>query len=1496
MRLPLACAALLAFAPGLPVWGQVISVPLTISAGASFDVIDGETELSAEQQAIVQAAMAQAQAQSQSGGNAKANDPKQKRLQKIQQMQFDRRPSVILKAWLEPAPKPPKLPPLPAEPASAPDKPAAEGAADTDNKSEPAEQEADKPAEAAEGGTAEGATEQPADEPAATDSAGSEGGDETPAADAPAAEATPNESAGPSAEEKAAAEKAAADKATADKAAADKAKAERAAIEQVRADLTFDYELKLFSRHVTLGDWAAVQEYLASLDKYEGRELYGRMLEMLRAGPNGGQPQLNPQLLQRMLLDAADPATMQAMLSAGGQGGGAAFIERNQFSMEDIAGLILAAPHALDDNTFNRLGTLLRQAIAAGNDLEILLQALNLGVEAAEPKLTRRQTAELLFASGEEVRGGTYLPSLEDAAEDQDAIALNLLARHFLALHAKDRKAEQLEQAWRATQAVLPIPVEEDPEEEEAATAPAVVPAPAPAAPAEGAAAPASATARPARAVRIAGAAIGLAPAAAPTATVTAAPAATSAPAPGSGTFAAAPAKPATPADPAAQAEAEAKKAAREKRSRLRAAKHEALRRAVELAPRVRKELGEQWLDESFSAHVERGREILVAIGTLVSTNLASHPTDAGFRLKTLELQHAAVAALLRASPERAAEWHDTLSLLATSWLREAQVSQELDQRSRMGPGWQHDRYGNYFYVEQDTEISPLRYSNGAAQPIKTNELLDVRPSEQWLALVSADLGPKFTSTFAQLYLKVNEDALAFPYIEKLAATHADKARELANQFLRVWISNHNPNEQRDYGNPFYYYWGYERRAERIPLTRSKQERNLQELAEWIKRLRALPIGELDESLLTRAFTTAHSKAEVYRLEAIESVFGQLDHLKPRALAEMIQQMRGNLATVWQAPDVQKQAGTNRREQDIKAEVLRGFEVARTVCQRGLAKYPDHWALVQAEAAVMHDENEYQQQLEKRSEFSEVRGEALERFAEAAELYGQVVAELPEDEQSIGLYEQWFYASLGSVDLARITGNKVADQRQPALIREALLALPGETAEFHLSKFANDLFTRASSAKPELKYRYLKAGFEVVGDHKLAQEARKLMDYYGDLVTEIKLEARIDGPDVIGHNQPFGVFVNILHTKEIERESGGFGRYLQNQANNQSYYYNFGRPLENYRDKFRDIVMQSLAEHFEVISITYQDAEVNSRALPEYGWRTTPYAYLLLKAKGPEIDKLPPVRLDFDFLDTSGYVILPVESPAVPLDAKGDSPPARPANDVRIVQTLDERQADEGKLILEVRATARGLVPELDELVDFQPAGFDIVKTEDGGVSVTQFDKEARENSIDSERIWTISLQAAAEQPDQRPDKFQFAAAKMPVKEMLYQRYDDADLVAVEPAIALEERYASRDFAWLWLSLGAIAVVLALAATSLWLWRRRRPAAASRFAMPSELTPFTVIGLLRDIQLNNGLSEPAHRELAASIVRLERHYFLMPEQVEPNLHDIADRWVRETAR
>jgi hypothetical protein len=174
--------------------------------------------------------------------------------------------------------------------------------------------------------------------------------------------------------------------------------------------------------------------------------------------------------------------------------------------------------------------------------------------------------------------------------------------------------------------------------------------------------------------------------------------------------------------------------------------------------------------------------------------------------------------------------------------------------------------------------------------------------------------------------------------------------------------------------------FGFERKAESIPLTRSKQERNLRELADWVRKLHALPISPVDEKLLAQAFTTSHSTAEVYRLEAIDSVFGSTHDLKPETLAELVQQMRTNLAGVWRQPDVQEQNKTRRRERDIRAEVLRGYEVARGVIDRGLKEHPDDWSLVLARASVMHDENDYRQEIDPNLEFTKHRAAAFEGF------------------------------------------------------------------------------------------------------------------------------------------------------------------------------------------------------------------------------------------------------------------------------------------------------------------------------------------------------------------------------------------------------------------------------------------------------------------------------------------------------------------------------------
>ena len=96
-----------------------------------------------------------------------------------------------------------------------------------------------------------------------------------------------------------------------------------------------------------------------------------------------------------------------------------------------------------------------------------------------------------------------------------------------------------------------------------------------------------------------------------------------------------------------------------------------------------------------------------------------------------------------------------------------------------------------------------------------------------------------------ELFLKVNEPEAAFPLIEQVASSLKDEGARLAGRFLEVWTEKNDPNSAKRKTNRFMYAYGYNPQADGIPLTRSRQDRNLQELGGWVKRLRALPVGSL---------------------------------------------------------------------------------------------------------------------------------------------------------------------------------------------------------------------------------------------------------------------------------------------------------------------------------------------------------------------------------------------------------------------------------------------------------------------------------------------------------------------------------------------------------------------------------------------------------------------------------------------------------------------------
>lgn len=912
------------------------------------------------------------------------------------------------------------------------------------------------------------------------------------------------------------------------------------------------------------------------------------------------------------------------------------------------------------------------------------------------------------------------------------------------------------------------------------------------------------------------------------------------------------------------------------------------LRRTVELSTLVEKELGQAWLEESFTKNLERGIRVLSELGVAAASEMPMTVQDSDRRKTLLSLQNKAAEALVKNSGDTAAQWRDTLTMLASHWINEAQVADAYASSSSQNSMMQYDRFGNFFYMDgSDPRFSGGNY--GGVAPISVLDLLELQPSPAWTGLIHAELQPKLAAMLAKLHLKVKEEAKAFPQIEKLAPSQPVLARELVHEFLRAWTRNHDPNSEQRMFNPYMYIYGYNEQAGGIPLSRSRQQRNLAELSAWVARIRALPIEPIEEDLLAQAFTTCHSSAEVFQVESFVAVFGQIDTLKPETVASLATTMRGNLASVWRQVRVQEAYKTKRKEKEIQAEVLRGYQVALSIVANARQKHADDWRLQLAEATLMFDENAYRQTVAPTSEFADQRQATFAQFQRAADLYRTAVPTMNARQHSTDVYDYWFYAALGATDLGQISHENQPVPGQFPLILQAIQSLPGKTADEHLGRFANQLFTRMGTVQPQAKYRFLKAGFEIVGDHPRALEAKKSFEYYNDVTSEIKLVAEIDGSDVIGHTKPFGVIFKLFHTTDMERESGGFEKYVQNQTQS-PYSFNYGRPNEDYRNKFQESTTKALSENFEVISMTFEEPKsMKSRPSDREGWRETPYAYVLLKARGPQIDRLPPIQLNLDFVDSSGFVVLPIESAAIVVDASPKESSARPFADLELLQTVDERQAADGKLILEVQGKAKGLVPELSEILDLNFPDLEVVRTDDQQVAPKGFDPESNEILITSDRSWILELKA---KPGHSLQSFSFLRPKTEGVNVRRQQYRDADLVEASETIQLGTVYRRIDWTQRILygvfGVGLLAVII----VGVVLASRRKPTVKrAQFELPSEINAFTVLGLLKEVLAEGTLSEKERTEINHTIAEIQTNFFGRRSNANVDLEKVARKWV-----
>ncbi len=910
--------------------------------------------------------------------------------------------------------------------------------------------------------------------------------------------------------------------------------------------------------------------------------------------------------------------------------------------------------------------------------------------------------------------------------------------------------------------------------------------------------------------------------------------------------------------------------------------------------------------------HTDETRLIFGMIGQ--KTAAAGREVDYTARAVHLELQHRAITALITTTKLDDEPWRTLSNLCANNWLVEANNS------LKVFPLWLR---------------SPASRDKHPHVPLET--VIQHAPTGAWLAALQSSLNSMVRVTLTRVILSSDNINRALPYVQELVRTDGPTAAKLANSYLETWALRHDPNLSQEVMRQ------YRVDNQVIVLTRAQQEASLQQLGALLASLDEPTRKLLDETQLVRAFDFCHSRAEIYTQAHLVEVFGTLEQISPSLMLSLTDRMRNKLASQWRDLAVQRDAATKRTASDVFELVNRGYDEAARTAEQWLALHPDDWRMNCTVGSLLSDRAEflYFQNVatgddgDRFTSYLKHSRQALNRFQTGAAAYAALVPKLKRNEFDLLPYKSWFYGLLGITHDGGVNLRKGVTREEIDKIRTALLDLPGGANAAHIQLFSTmvaDNIT-ANRIAPEMKYRYLSSAVHITGRQPTIYPAEEKIKYYDSLLREIRLQTRLDGSDRIHTRGVFGVFVSLVHTTDVARESGGFGKYLMNEVpRTVSGKTIIEKPL--YRDRFEEALRTALADYFEVHSITFADPASGARGLEAgerggvsppvnsppnrgadatplaspVGWQETPLAYLLLQANDQTVDRVPMLEIELDFFDREGKVVIPVPSNPIQIevhDPKAAAPIPRPATNVSLTQIVDSRELAEKRLKIDVVATAHGLVPELEQLLQLSAYSISLQKVSDKDDLIVRELHSGTDGLYPiSERSWTIELDPTSLlRGASSRIEFEFPSATSAVTQVAYRRYQDLDPVEAGAKVTLVEgadvaMVAESDYR-IWIG-GAIGLLVVGLLTFLAL--RRKPsdssAAPPLFTFPREVTPFSVIALLHRIQSSRAvpLNDEQRLTLTSDIHTLEQHTFARNGTTAPthDLNALARRWLSIT--
>ncbi len=833
--------------------------------------------------------------------------------------------------------------------------------------------------------------------------------------------------------------------------------------------------------------------------------------------------------------------------------------------------------------------------------------------------------------------------------------------------------------------------------------------------------------------------------------------------------------------------------------------------------------------------------------------------------------------------------------------------------------------------AEMENAVAQSTAQRGRQQMVARQAQLLLRavPSAAWLDALEPSLAARAAKACVTIAAVADETDMALSLLAEAVRRTPDQALPIADAFLKTWQTRLAPKSDFDDDMMIYYFW--REYVAQAPLTRGRQRRNLERLGRLMETVRACGVDPRTLPSIPAAFKACHGITEVYDRSDIERVFGSLEQIPAATAAMLAQTMAASLNGDWRNRAVQAKQGVKRSDTEIAQLVDKGYGLAISLIDSALTHEPESWRLAVVKAGLSYDRMEFRRSQAKSADAAkdtEYRVAAFAAFEQAARRYAAAVA-AGQEREDVGVFVRWFGAAMGTSQLNFLNADELPAEGTPQddeveKIRKAIAAMPADAAFRHISDFARALGAAVSRADPEVKPKLVKQALRIVGDHPAGASLRSLNELYRDLVKdEIKLRLAIDGDDRVGVNRQFGVLISLRFTNSVDRETGGFSKYLQTNA-----FVRVGRQYQevNFREKLQKNIESSLAKGFVVESVGFFDPFMPPEGVVESGqdgWLEKPLAYVVVSRTDPTIDRLPQLTMDMQFEDSTGPVtlVLPSNTPPIAVGPSAETPAPRPCLGLQVTQVVDARDARDGEkdrtIKLEVIARGKGAIPTLDDLLTGIENAIDGYRIEEKGIeakpAVVMQEGDASASRfyyygppkpppggypeqdttgiyrLDVERSWVITYTPASASLG---GEFRVPKLKEGVHASLISRYfSDMDL---ENVVAGLVPVARRGWLGTVLAIAGALATLILAAVAYRRMRGRSVAQAGGIDLPQRITPLSTVMTLRRIARDyaGGLDATRRSELDREIASLERAYFGPEPAADTNgrLGEALARW------